>query len=243
MSEPGAAGRFRALVGREIGAFFLSPMTYLAWMVFLVAAGYFFATTLRDGGSASLSRAFTSMAMLLVFVAPLLTMRLVAEELKLGTLEVLLSDPVGEATVVLAKYVAALVFFLVMLCPTAAFPALLAAFGQPDPGPVVAGYLGLALLGALFLAVGLLGSALTANQVAAAAVSFTVLLLFWALGRAAAVLEPGPLRDALDYLSAFSRYAAFRRGVVDTRSVVYCASLTGLSLFLAVRLLGLRRLR
>jgi ABC-2 type transport system permease protein len=130
-----------------------------------------------------------------------------------------------------------------MLLPTAAYPAVLAITGQPDPGPVVAGYIGLVLLAALFVAVGIAASALMSHQIAAAAVAFTVLFLFWVLGRAADTLSPGTLRDSLDYLSAFSRFSAFRRGLVDSRSVVYCASLTALCLFLAVRALGLRRLK
>jgi ABC-2 type transport system permease protein len=238
-----ALAQLWAVFARELAAFFLSPMSYLVWAVFLVAAGYLFATGVRDGGPATMSQTFTSMGMLLLFVAPLLTMRLVAEEAKLGTLESLLTDPVGDATVVAGKYLAAVGFFAAMLAPTWAFPAILAALGQPDPGPVLAGYLGLLLMGALFLAVGVLTSAATANQIAAAATSFTVILLSWGMGRAADSLGPGPGRDFLDYVSAFRRYDAFRHGLVDTRSVVFFVSVAAFALLAATRALGLRRLQ
>jgi ABC-2 type transport system permease protein len=231
-----------ALFNRELGAYFMSPMSYLVWAVFLFASGYLFATGVRDGGAASLAPTFTSTAMLLLFVAPMLTMRLVAEELKTGTLEILLTDPVGDAIVILGKYAAAVVFFAAMLTPTLAYPLVLLAIGEPDPGPVLAGYLGLALMGALFLAIGIMTSAVASNQIAAAALSFTLLLLFWALGRAADSVGPGGLRDVLDYVSVFSRYAAFRRGLVDTRSLVYFVSVAAFALLLAIRALGLRRL-
>jgi ABC-2 type transport system permease protein len=240
--EP-SLGQAGALFRRELGAYFLSPMAYVVWVVFLVACGYLFATSLRDGGTASLDNALTNMSLLLLFVVPLLTMRLVAEELRLGTLELLLTDPISDAAIIIAKYAAAVVFFGVMVLPTAAYPLVLLVTGQPDPGPLLAGYLGLLLSGALFVAVGLAASALASHQIAAAALSFVVLFLFWILGRAADTLSPGVLRDVLDYLSAFSRFAAFRRGLVDTRSVIYCVSLTALCLFAAVRGLGLRRLK
>ncbi len=240
---PAAGPQLLTLFVRELAGFFYSPMSYLAWAVFLVASGYLFVTSLRDGGSASLGGTFVSMALLLVFVTPLLTMRLVAEELRLGTLEVLMTDPVSEVVIVVSKYAAALVFLVCIIAPTLAYPLALAQLGQPDPGPILAGYIGLFALGALFAAVGLCTSAVASNQIAAAALSFTVLLLFWALGRAADGMEPGTIRDVLAYLSAFARYSSFRRGVVDTRSIIYCFSLAAFALFVATHAIGLRRLR
>jgi ABC-2 type transport system permease protein len=235
--------QWRALIKRELSAYFLSPMSYLVWMVFLVASGYFFATSIRDGGTATLAPTFIYILFLLVFVAPLTTMHLIAEELKSGTLEVLLTDPVSDAVVILGKYAASLLFFCAMLTPTLAYPLILIALGQPEPGPIASGYLGIVLMGALFLAIGVLTSTLASNQIAAAALSFTVLLLFWALGRAADSLGPGVWQNVLTYLSVFSRFEAFRGGQVDTRSIVYCTTVAGLALFFAVRALGLRRLR
>jgi len=232
-----------AVFRREIYAYFLSPMTYLVWVVFLVGAGYLFAASLRDGAPASLDPTFLNLGALLLFVIPLLTMRLLAEEHRLGTLEVLLTDPVDEAVVVAGKYFASLALFLIFLLPTGVFPAVLARVGSPDPGPVLGGYVGLVFIGAFYLAVGLLASAATLHQVAAAALTFTVLLVLWLLGAFADGMVPGRARDAVEYLSTFTRFAPFRRGILDTRALAYCTSLTVLCLFVAARILALRRLR
>ena len=234
--------QWRALFRRELAGAFLAPMSYLVWAVFLIASGYLFATSVRDGAPASLDGTFMSMGLLLLFVCPLLTMRLIAEERKQGTLELLLTDPTLEGLIVTSKYAAALAVFTAMLTPTLAYPLVLTAIGQPDLGPVVCGYLGLWLLGGLFLAVGLLASSLTQNQIAAASLSFTVLLLLWALARAADSVAPGTLHDVLAYISAFTRFADFLRGLVDTRALVYFVSGTALCLYGARLNLGLVRL-
>jgi len=236
-------GQFGALFRRELRAYFLSPISYLVWVVFLVAAGWLFLIPLRNNAPATLSGAFQSMSTLLIFVVPLLTMRLLAEEHRLGTLETLLTDPVRERTIVLGKYCASLVFFVLLLLPTVSFPLILAALGEPDPGPVAGGYLGLLLLGALFLAIGLLCSALTMNTIGAAALSFTLLLMLWGLGAAAESLAPGIWRDVLDYASAFRRFEPLRRGVVDTRTLVWCGSLIAWTLAVGTSALALRRRR
>lgn len=247
MNAPAAAadgrGQFRALFRRELRSFFLSPISYLVWVVFLVTAGWLFVVGLRDRGPASLNVLFERVAFLLLFVTPLLTMRLLADEHRLGTLESLLTDPVRELTIVLAKYFAVLVFFVVMITPTLAFPAILHALGEPDLGPIAGGYLGLFLLGALFLAIGLFCSVITMNTIGAAALAFALLLLLWFLGLAADGMAPGIVRDVLEYLSAFVRYASFRRGMVDTRSLVWIVTLVVWMLTSATYALSLRRRR
>jgi ABC-2 type transport system permease protein len=183
------------------------------------------------------------MSTLLIFVVPLLTMRLLAEENRLGTLETLLTDPVRERTIVLGKYFASLVFFALLLLPTLCFPLILVALGEPDPGPVAGGYVGLLLLGALFLAIGLLCSIVTMNTIGAAALCFAVLLILLGLGAAAESLAPGLWRDALDYASAFRRFEPLRSGVVDSRTLVWCTSLIVWTLAVGTYSLALRRRR
>jgi len=234
--------QFKSLFIREVQAYLYSPMSYLVWAVFLIGNGYLFVTSLKDGGAANLDNVFNSMAILLIFVIPLLTMRLIAEELKLGTLEVLLTDPISEMLIILSKYLASVSFLIIMLLPTLAYPLILSRIGQPDPGPILGGYLGLICMGSFFLAVGLLTSTLTSNQVGAATLSFIILLVFWLLGKSTETLGPGLLREILDYTSAFSRFSSFRRGVIDTRSIIYSQSLITLCLFISIRLLYLRRL-
>jgi len=240
---PTGSGQLRALFRRELRSFFLSPISYLVWVAFLVTAGWLFVIGLRDRGRASLDGTFKMMATLLLFVTPLLTMRLLADEHRLGTLEVLLTDPVRERTIVLAKYFAVLVFFVLMITPTLAFPLILHALGEPDLGPIAGGYLGLLLLGALFLAIGLFCSAVTMNTIGAAALAFCLLLILWLLGLAADGMAPGIGRNVLEYLSAFTRYAPLRRGVVDTRTVVWSITLVVWMLTVGTYALALRRRR
>jgi len=246
MNAPVAAdgrGQLRALFRRELRSYFLSPISYLVWVVFLILAGWLFVVSLHNGGRATLDGAFQTMATLLVFVTPLLTMRLLADEHRLGTLEVLLTDPIREGTIVLAKYFAVFVFFLLMLAPTLAFPVIVHSIGEPDLGPIAGGYVGLVLLGALFLAIGLFCSAVTMNTIGAAALSFTILLLLWLLGRAADGMAPGWGRDALEYLSAIKRYEPLRRGIVDSRSIIWSLTLVVWMLTVATYALALRRRR
>jgi gliding motility-associated transport system permease protein len=240
---PAGSSQLRALFRRELRSFFLSPISYLVWVVFLLTAGWLFVVGLRDHGPASLNALFERVAFLLLFVTPLLTMRLLADEHRLGTLEVLLTDPVRERTIVLAKYFAVLVFFVLMIAPTLAFPLILHALGEPDLGPIAGGYLGLLLLGALFLAIGLFCSAVTMNTIGAAALSFALLLLLWLLSLAADGMAPGLLRNVLEYSSAFLRYASFRRGVVDTRSLIWIVTLVVWMLTSGTYALALRRRR
>ncbi len=241
--RPVFLGQVWAVFRRELTLYFLSPMSYLVWTVVLVASGYLFVTSLSDGGQASLVRTFSQMGFFLVVAVPLLTMRLVAEELRQGTLEIVLCEPMGESAVVLGKFLAAYCFLLVLLSPTLAYPFALQRIGDPDPGPIYAGYLGLCLLSMLFVAIGLWTSTATSNQIAAGTLSFALLFVFWLLGRAADSLGEGLTSEVLLYLSAFTRFDAFRRGMIDTRTLAYIFSLTAFYLFLSVRFLGLRRLR
>jgi len=241
--RPNFFGQAWAVFRRELNLYFLTPMSYLVWTVMLVAAGYLFVTTLKDGGPASMADTFSDLGFLLVFAVPLLTMRLVAEELRQGTLEVLLCEPMGESAIVLGKFLAAWVFVLVLLLPTLTYPVALHVMGNPDIGPVMAGYLGLGLLSMVFVAIGLWSSTATSNQIAAGTLSFAFLFILWLLGRATDSLSEGWINDVLAYLNAVARFDPFRSGIIDSRSLVYILSLTALYLFLSVRFLGLRRLR
>ena len=243
VAAPDGSGQFAAVFGRELRSYFLSPISYLVWVLFLLGAGFVFVIPLRNNAPASLAPAFQNISWLLMFVVPLLTMRLLAEEQRLGTLETLLTDPVRERTIVLGKYFASLVFFVLLLLPTASFPLILVALGQPDPGPIAGGYVGLLLLGALFLSIGLLCSVVTMNTIGAAALCFTLLLMLWLLGLAAESLAPGFWRDVLEYASAIRRFEPLRRGVVDTRSLVWGSTLIAWTLFVATFSLALRRRR
>jgi ABC-2 type transport system permease protein len=170
----------------------------------------------------------------------MLTMRLLAEERRLGTLELLWTYPLGDGAIVLGKFFACLVVLTAMLLVTATYPALLGRIHPVDAGPVVAGYLGLVLLTAACVACGLFVSALTDSQLVAAAATYGLLLLFWVLTWNEAAVRDGWL-GWLAPLSLFDRTAVFSEGGIDSRDVVYFGLFT--SVFLALSLLALESRR
>ena len=159
---------FATLLAKETRALFVSPIAYAVIAVFLLLMGYTFTATLFLSKIATLIHEFFQASMLLLLIVPVITMRLLAEERRGGTLELLLTSPVHEIEVVLAKFLASMAVIVAMLAPTLAYPVTLQMFGDPDWGPVYSGYLGLLLLGGALTSLGLAVSALTANQIVAA---------------------------------------------------------------------------
>lgn len=178
-----------AITTKELKTFFASPMAYVIAATFLMINGFFFAQDLLVVQLARMDGFFGPGSFLLLLIGPILTMRLLAEEQKLGTLELLLTAPVRDEEVVLGKFLSVMGILLVMLLLTFYFPLLLLLFSEPDFGPILTGYLGMFLLSSCFLAVGLLASSLTSNQIVAAVLGVGVLLLFWLLGGASSFLE------------------------------------------------------
>lgn len=158
----------------------------------------------------------------------------------MGTLELLLTNPVRDIEVVLGKYLASLVTLLVMLALTFYYPLLLFWFGDPDLGPLLTGYLGMFLLGAAMMAVGLLASSLTANQIVAAVLGLGLLILMWVVGSLGMTSAVGKV---LDYLSLTGHFSDFTWGVIDTKSVIYYISVAAVFVFLTARSLEMRRWR
>jgi len=175
--------------------------------------------------------------LMLLFVLPVTTMRLLAEERRTGTLEVLLTSPVSEGQVVLGKFLAAFVFYLFLWVPTLVYIVILALHSKLDPGPVLAGYLGIALLGVLFLSIGTLTSALVRNQIIAAVLAFAILVIVFSIGLVENLATGAVIKGALGYMNLWQHMDDFGKGIVDTRHVVYDLSLAGLFLFLATRAL------
>ncbi len=239
-----------AIFEKELRVAFGSPLAYVASAAFLVLSGFFFYTNLAffvTMGGFDLARGlwqyqFHDMQRVLMLIAPLLTMRLFAEERRQGTLELLWTYPVGDSSLVIGKYVSAIVLLALLLLATLVYPLLLAALYPVDVGPLAAGYLGLFLLGAAFLACGLFVSALTDSQLVAASVTFALLLLFWALTWNHAAASSGVMA-ALDRVSLFDRFATFARGAVDSRDLVFFAAFIAVFLFLAELALESRRWR
>jgi ABC-2 type transport system permease protein len=235
---------------RELGAYFRSPLGFVVLAVFLLLAGYFFYSDLLFyalwGGASFESglweRVFLDVRLVLLLTIPLVTMRLFAEERKLGTMELLWSYPVSDASIMAGKFLASLSFLLIMLAPTLAYPCLLGRLHPVDAAPLVAGYLGLLLLGTAFVACGMAASSLTENQVVAAVLAYGVLLLSWFGTWNEAVAGETVMRLLL-LLSLFERFYGFATGVVDTRDVVYFVLFTAFFLFLTTRILQSRSWR
>ncbi len=186
---------FGILLLKEERALFSSPIAYVLMTVFLLIMGYSFTLTLFLSHQPSLVHMFFQMFVLFMLTAPIITMRLIAEERKLRTLEVLLTAPVSEFEIVLAKFVAGMSLIALMLLLSGSYAVVLGLFGDPDLGPVYSGYLGLLLFGTALVGVGLLASALTSNQVIAALISLSVFLLLWIIDNFGWLL-PSPF-DAL----------------------------------------------
>ena len=232
-----------AVIKRETKAYFTMPSAYVVGAMFLILTGVFFVFDITQPFAEAGVRGLIDWAsFFLIFLAPLLTMRLLAEEQKLGTLELLLTSPVREWEVVLGKYIASLIMLLAILAVTSYYVILMYIFGTPDSGPVLSAYMGLILYGAAALSIGLLGSSLSSNQIVAAVVGTAVLLFFSFINRVSTVIEGAPA-SFLDALSMESRLADFTRGIIDTSHVIYFASLIAIFVFITIRALETRRWR
>jgi ABC-2 type transport system permease protein len=180
------------------------------------------------------------MSVVLLFFIPMLTMRLFAEEKRSGTIELLLTYPVRDGEVLAGKYLASLALFALLLALTLLYPGLVAYFTRVEWGPIFSGYLGLLLTGAVFLAVGVLVSSMTENQIVAGFGTFGILLAFWIVGWGAE-FAGGTLRGVLQYLSIGDHLDGFTRGLIDTKDLVYYVSGVALALFLTLRSLDSKR--
>lgn len=239
-----------AIVGKELRLYFTSPLVYVLAAVVLVLAGYLFYTNLHYYllyGGMNLERGlwmhqFLDLRQLLIVLVPMLTMRLLAEERRLGTLELLWTYPLRDAEIVLGKFVACWGVLLLVIGATALQPLLLAGIQAFPVGPVLAGYLGIVLVVAAFVACGLFVSALTDSQLVAGAATYGVLLFFWLLNWNEAAVSEGWLR-LLRPLSLFDRFEVFATGGIDTSAVVYFVLFTAVFLVVTLLVLESRRWR
>jgi ABC-2 type transport system permease protein len=230
---------FLALLGKELSALFQSPVAFVVIGVFITLMGYSFTLTLFNNKYATLIHIFFQSAGLLLLIVPVITMRLFAEERKAGTLELLLTAPVRESHVVLAKYLACMAVLGVMIGLTGVYAVVLGWLGSPDWGAIYSGYLGLLLLSSTLVAIGLVVSALTANQVIAAIVTIGILFTMWMIDTLASML-PDALERILISFSLIARFTPFATGAMYTSDFAFFLSSTLLALFLAMRALARR---
>jgi len=230
---------FGTLLLKEERALFSSPIAYAVITVFLLIMGYTFTSVLFLNKVATLLHVFFQMSMLFVLMLPVITMRLVAEERKTGTLELLLTAPVREVEIVLAKFAASMTVVVVILGLSASYAVVLGLYGNPDWGPIYSGYLGLLLLAGALAAMGLLVSSLTANQIVAAVVSLGLFLLLWMIDTLGYLL-PDPYDAFFVSLSLLGHFTPLATGSLFLSDVGFFLSVTLAGLFLSVRALARR---
>jgi ABC-2 type transport system permease protein len=234
-----------AIATRELRSFFRVPMGWVVMALYLLLAGYVFALgVLKPGGSASLREFFLVSQIFVLILTPAVSMRLVSEELRSGTLEQLMTSPASDGAVVVGKYLGGVLFILAMLAPTLLYVASL--FGvsdpAPDPGPIAAGYLSLTLVAMMYLSVGLLVSTLTSNQTLAFIGTFLFLFLFQML-TSGSIAMPAAIAAALSHAALRPRLEDFARGIIDTSHVVFFLTISAWFLVLAYVSLQTRRWR
>lgn len=229
---------------RELKSFFVSPLAYILSAAFLALSGVFFALDLNYGRQASLQNTMSTVIFIFLILAPALTMRLLAEEQRMGTLELLLTAPVHDWQVVVGKFLGSFILFATMLvAPTLYYVLILAVFGPPDYGPILTSYVGLILVGASFISIGVFASSLTQNQVIAFFIGEVIAIIMWVSDAFGGLLGTGIMADVTNYLVITRHFRDFFRGVIDTTDIVYALSVVAVSLFLATQVLQTRRWR
>jgi len=245
--------KIMTLARRELSAYFFSPMAYVAAAAFLTIVnvvvlwpqvlGLEVEALFRPGAASTLRPLFDVLAYALVIVMPLLTMQLLSEEFHTGTVETLMTAPVTDAQVVLGKFTGALLMYLALLATTLVYFALVAWFGKPDWGVAGMGYLGMVLLGALYIAVGLFASSLTKHLLVAVLVAIGILGLSTGGTYLVTLMLPAERAAIVSKFSLIDYFGYFTRGVLDSRGVVFFLTATAFFLFLSVKALESRRWR
>jgi ABC-2 type transport system permease protein len=231
-----------AVAVRELRAYFLSPLAYLVIAFFLFGAGLLFGLIIESSREASLRGLISNISVLFLFVVPMISMRLLAEEQRTGTIELLLTNPVQEWQIVVGKFLASILLLLVMVGLTLLYPLFLFIFGNPDRGPIATGYVGVILQAAAFLAVGLWASSLTENQIVAAVLAFVFLLVLWLSDNLGQSLG-GTIGSIISYTSVINHFQDFPQGVINTKDVLFYLSMVVAGLVLSTLSLQTRRYR
>ncbi len=239
------------LVWREIESNFYSPLFYIVLTMFLLLNGYSFYSALpyAQGNVSDTIRIFLGLSLMswlaAIFIPPLITMRLVAEEKKSGTIELLMTAPVTEAQVIVAKYLGALFFYIFLWSPSLLYIIIIKRYGAiPDNGVILSSYIGIFLLGSSFIALGVLTSTLSGNQIVAAITALIINLLIFFIPMLSQVIQWEGMRRTLQQLWILGHFEfSFSKGVIDSFHVVFYAGLTVFFLFLAVRFLEARKWR
>jgi ABC-2 type transport system permease protein len=248
-----------AIAEKELRAYFASPIGYIIIGLFALLFGFFFYAYLTSfvqrstgmaqfgGGATNINQdmiryVLMNSAVIILFVMPMITMRTYAEEKRSGTIELLLTSPLTDVQIILGKFFGAMGLYASMLLVTLLYMGLLFVYGNPEWRPIAAGYLGLLLMGGCFIALGLLISSLTKNQIVAGVLTFAVFLMLWVVNWIGD--QSGPMtRTIVNYLSIVDHFDDFARGIIDTKHVVYYLSFITFGLFLTAKSVDSERWR
>ena len=225
---------------KELRSFFNSAVAYIVIVVYLILLGWFFVSDLFLTNLSTLRTVFDMTPFLLLFFAPAMTMRLISEEKKTGTLELLITKPIQESEIITGKFLAAWGLYFFTLLPTICYYITVSIIGTLDLGTVIGGYLGLMFLGGVFIAISVFGSSVTENQVVAFIVSLFVVFILFIMDRVLPYF-PSAIGAILEQISVNYHFSNIARGVIDSRDIIYYVSAVGFSLFLATVVLQKRR--
>ncbi|WP_426450562.1 ABC transporter permease subunit [Paenibacillus sp. S-38] len=235
--------RMMAMTKKELQHYFYSPIAYAAFAFFFLIAGYFFsANFLYPPYYVDVRPIFGSTTFVFLFIIPLLTMRLVSDELRQGTDELLLTSPVSLTEIVFGKYLAALVVQLLLVVGSLIYPLILSAFGELDQPVLWMSYLAMFLMGAAMMAVGLFASSLSSHQMVSGIIGFAILLLFWTIEWLGDTVG-GKIKDYLGLFSIVGRTNDLQKGVLDFSDVLFYVTLIAVFLLLSIQVLERKRWR
>ncbi|MBI2618857.1 MAG: ABC transporter permease subunit [Ignavibacteriales bacterium] len=225
---------------KELRSYFNSPVAYVVIIVFLGFIEWFYASDMFKVNLATMRDMFTLVPWIFVFVVPAITMRLIAEERKAGTIELLTTRPLNDAEIVLGKFLAAWALICISLLPTLVHYITIAFLGDIDHGPVIGGYLGLMLMAGVFVAVGLFASSLTENQIVAMIIGLVLMFALMILDKIL-IYVPEFMNTIVEFIGVDFHFSNIARGVIDSRDIIYFASILGFMLYLSTLSLGRRK--
>ncbi len=232
----------KVIFKREFKSYFNSPIAYIFIIAFLVTANWLFFKPFFLINQASMRQFFLNLPWLFLFFVPAITMRMWSEEMKLGTLEMLMTQPVRDSEIVIGKFLGSFALLSTTIALTLTIPMTVSWLGNPDPGPIIGGYLGAILMGAAYIAIGLFVSSMTENQIVAFIIAITLIFGLLIIGEDFVLMAlPIWIAPFCDYISLGTHFDSIGRGVIDTRDLVYYASVIGLFLWLNLRTLASRR--
>jgi len=217
---------------REMFAYFYSPVAYIVISVFLILTGWFFTSEMFLANDSSLRSVFGIIPFIFIFFVPAVTMRLISEEKKSGTIELMFTMPISDLEIVLGKYFAGLGLLVVAILFTIPYALTIMVLGYPDVGMLVSGYLGLMLMGAAYVSIGVFASTISRNQVVAFIVAFVIIFVLWLINKFLMLIPPA-IAPVLQYLSIDYHYENINRGVIDSRDITYYLSIIVFMLALA----------